>query len=220
MSRCLWLRRNDLIQGSHFTHPKMPAAQTIQAITEFSLAHDHDEPHMPAHIPQTMFHWMAPGLGWTKVNFGAALVKKQGRMGLGVVLWDSRGTMLAARCVARDGCLAPAAAEVMALLLAIRSCHELNLSRVHFEGDAKSVIYAMNSEEVDCGWMGHIIANIKLELRTFQQWQLTFTRREGNQVAHLLTKYAVDCNQDFYWRNMPPECICDALLLEQSALVA
>ena len=125
-------------------------------------------------------------------------MKKHGRLGLGVVFRDSQGTMLAATCVTRDGYLAPATVEVMAILLAIRSCHELNLSQVHFEGDAKSVIDAMNLEEVDCGWMGHIITDIKLELWTFQQWQLTFTRREGNQVAHLLAKHAVDCNQDFY----------------------
>ena len=42
MSRHLWLRRNDLIHGSHFTHLEMLAIQTTQAIMEFSLVHAHD----------------------------------------------------------------------------------------------------------------------------------------------------------------------------------
>ena len=52
MSRHLWLRQNDLIHGNHFTHPKMLAVQTTQAIMEFSLAHAHDESHIPTQVPQ------------------------------------------------------------------------------------------------------------------------------------------------------------------------
>jgi hypothetical protein len=63
---------------------------------------------------------------------------------------------------------------------------------VHIEGNAKSMIDSVNSVETDSSWIGHIVEDIKLELRAFQQWQLTFTRREGNQVAHLLAKYAVE----------------------------
>ena len=81
--------------------------------------------------------------------------------------------------------MASATAKAMEILLAICSCHKLNLSRVHFEGDTKSVIDSVNSEEMDCGWMGHIIVDIKLKLQTFSNC---------NQVAHLLAKYVVDRN--------------------------
>lgn len=52
-------------------------------------------------------------------------------------------------------CLAPAAAEAMAVLVAIHLCREMGLTRVHFEGDVKSVIDSVNSVNVDSSWMGH-----------------------------------------------------------------
>ena len=88
-----------------------------------------------------------------------------------------------------------------------------------FEGDAKGVIDFVNLGETKNSSIGHIIEDIKWELRSFQQWQLVFIRKEGNKMAHLLVRSALEKTQDFYWRDGSPDCIHDALLLEQSALV-
>jgi ribonuclease HI len=91
------------------------------------------------------------------------------------------------------------AAEAMAVLLAIQLCRELGFLRVHLEGDAKGVIDAINYVDVDKCWMGHVIEDIKVELKTLAHWKLTLTlvKREGNQVAHNLAKYAVmNCIND------------------------
>lgn len=57
----------------------------------------------------------------------------------------------------------------------------------------------------------HVVEDIKLEIQAFQQWQITFVRKEGNQVAHLLAKYVVKHVKNISWRETPPECIRDAL---------
>ncbi|XP_059451219.1 uncharacterized protein LOC132182025 [Corylus avellana] len=159
-------------------------------------------------------------MGWAKANCDAAIARQHERIGLRVVVRDSWGNMLAAKCVTQDGCLALAVAEAMAFLVAIRLCHGLGLPQVHFEGDAKAVIESVNSGEKDSSWMGHIIEDIKLELRVFQRWQFTFTRREGNHVAHVLAKYAVARAHESCWKDIPPDCIRDAVLLEQASLVS
>ncbi|XP_059459795.1 uncharacterized protein LOC132189203 [Corylus avellana] len=203
MSRRLWLGINDLIHGGTLTDPKVIIAQTKQAIVDFTLVHGHDNATMITRVEQTTASWQAPVMGWAKANCDAALARQHGRMGLGVVIRDSRENMQAAGCVVQNGCLAPAAAEAMVILLAIRLCHELSLSRVHFEGDAKSMIDSVNSVETDNSWMGHIIEDIKLELRAFQQWQPTFIRRKGNQVVHLLAKHVLEYDQELCWRDIP-----------------
>jgi hypothetical protein len=71
-----------------------------------------------------------------------------------------------------EGCLAPAAAEAMALLQAIRFCRD--------EGDAKSVIDSVHSDMVYSSGVGHLIEDIKFEIQASQQWKLTFIKREGN----------------------------------------
>jgi hypothetical protein len=99
-------------------------------------------------------------------------------MGMGVVVHDFHGNLLAARCAIRTGCLAPAGVEAMVVLLAIQLCRELGCSKVHLECDAKGVIDAVNSKDADKSWMGHMIENIKVELQSFVHWQLPFVKRE------------------------------------------
>jgi hypothetical protein len=65
--------------------------------------------------------------------------------------------------------------------------------------------------------MGHVIEDIKVGLRNFQQWKVSFTKREGNQVAHLLAKFAVKNGVDIVWSESP-DCIRETVLLEQFAL--
>jgi hypothetical protein len=162
-------------------------------------------------------------------NSGVGLVQRELGRCFGEGIWSdgpgsggkgySWGTCWpAARCAMRTGCLAPAGAEVMTVLLAIQLCRELGCLKVHMEGDAKGVIDAIHSEEVDRSWMGHKNEDIKVELKSKAHWQLTFVKREGNNVAHNLAKFALkNCISDT-WHDAPPACISETLLLEQSAL--
>jgi ribonuclease HI len=68
----------------------------------------------------------------------------------------------------------------MALLQAIRFCREMGFTKVHFEGDAKSVIDSVHSDMVYSSGVGHLIEDIKFEIQASQQWKLTFIKREGN----------------------------------------
>jgi hypothetical protein len=111
--------------------------------------------------------------------------------------YETLGNLKAARCVLQEGCFDPPVAKAMAILLAIRTCRDMCLTKVQFEGDAKGVIDSVNLGETDNSSMGHIIEDNKLELKGFQQWQLNFIRRNGNRVAHLLARSAMEKNNDF-----------------------
>jgi hypothetical protein len=96
----------------------------------------------------------------------------------------------------------------------------LNISSVVFEGDAKGVVDGINSAEVDRGWMGHVIADIKQELATLVDWKVQFIRRDDNKAAHLLAKSAVQSDLNQTWNNMPPACLQEVLALEYLALAS
>ena len=81
------------------------------------------------------------------------------------------------------GCLAPAAAEAQAVLLAIQLCCEIGFLRVHLEGDTKIVVDAVNSVDVGKSWLGHVTEDIKVELKSLVHWKLALVKREGNRVA-------------------------------------
>jgi ribonuclease HI len=94
-------------------------------------------------------------------------------MGLSVVVRDSDGKLLAARCDFRVGWLAPAVAEAQAVLLAIQLCREMGIQKIHFEGDAKSVVDAVNDVGADMSSLGLVIEDIRRELNSLAMWKMT-----------------------------------------------
>ena len=107
------------------------------------------------------------------------------------------------------------------MLLSIQLCRDLGLTRIHFEGDAKGVVDGINSADVDRGWMGQVLADIKLAIQVFENCKVSFVRRADNQVAHSLAKFAVKFDMNNTWGGyggMPPDCISEMLLLEHFAL--
>ena len=162
--------------------------------------------------------WKASAAGWLKANWDAAVDDPRGRSGMGVVIRDSIGTMKAARCITKLVCLNSMVAEAWALLEAFRLCRELGFRQVTFEGDAKGIIDAVLSDEVDRGSMGHMIANLKQKLGGFVNSLISHVKRENNCVAHILARGAAKLGLNNTWLIMPPACIADTLLLEQLAL--
>jgi hypothetical protein len=90
--------------------------------------------------------WKAPESGWLKVNWDASVEKNQGRMGFGVVVRNEKGDVIAAQCQSTLGLFDPAVAEARAALLGVPLCRECGFMRVHFEGDAQTVVNAVNSQ--------------------------------------------------------------------------
>jgi ribonuclease HI len=159
--------------------------------------------------------WKAPNISWVKANWDAAVGGEVGRTGFGVVVRDSHGAVISARSGTRRGCLEPCLAEAEAVLMAIQLCRDLGLSKVVFEGDAKVVVDGINSAEVDKGWMGHVLADIKHELSALEGWRVQFVRREDNTAAHLLAQMTVQLNLNRTWDEMIPACIQEGIASEQ-----
>jgi hypothetical protein len=73
------------------------------------------------------------------------------------------------------------------------------LINVHFERDVKSFIDSVLSENGNSSWMGNMVEDIKVELQAFHQWPISFVKREGNNVAHLLAKHVVAHVETISW---------------------
>ncbi|XP_059435490.1 uncharacterized protein LOC132168511 [Corylus avellana] len=138
----------------------------LQASHDYLFAQRRGQPRVSQGGAPVELGWKPPEIGWCKGNWDAAVEKDVGRMGLAVVIRDPGGNLLAARCEMRMGCLAPAAAEAHAVLLAIRLCRELGFEWVQLEGDAKLVIDAVSSMAKDFSRMGHVTEDIKQELNS------------------------------------------------------
>ncbi|XP_035551510.1 uncharacterized protein LOC118349853 [Juglans regia] len=151
--------------------------------------------------------WKKPDQGGFKANWDAALNSKF--MGLGVVIRNENGEVVACACSRRLPAPNSDVAESVALWFAVELCCELGFNRVTFEGDAQAVVKDVNSKEEDLSCRGHIIEDIKTTLSNVyrRDWTVQFIGRKGNEVAHLLAKYALNIDFDKRWIDECPDFI-------------
>jgi ribonuclease HI len=108
--------------------------------------------------------WKAPSMGWKKMNCDASIAKDKNWIGFGMVLRDEQGSVLAAFSKTIIGRLDVLKAEAKACLTAIQFFQGLGFLRIHLEGNAQGVIFAINSEHSNWSSMGVFVEDIKHEL--------------------------------------------------------
>jgi ribonuclease HI len=216
ISRRLWLRRNEVVYGGNFANPTAIVQVTVEAIAAFKAAQGSG---YSSSGMVRVNQWRAPPVGWLTANWDAAINNKEGRWGLGMILRDHTGRMIAAKCSARLGCLNPAAAEAIAALEAMVLCCRLGYDRIQFEGNAKLVVEAITTIEPDWSTKGHIIDAMEEQARSFHQWQISHISREANQIAHVLAKMGSTRGLENEWFSEPPHCIQDILAAEQCVTI-
>ncbi|KAF5442857.1 hypothetical protein F2P56_035473 [Juglans regia] len=105
--------------------------------------------------------WKPPAWPYVKVNFDAAFERANARMGLGVIIKDLEGSLLAVVTASKDHISSVAQAESAALHKAMDLCTKLGLNQVCFERDAKVVVDAVNSKNEDNSWLGQMIEDLQ-----------------------------------------------------------
>jgi ribonuclease HI len=160
--------------------------------------------------------WRAPPVGWCKVNCDAGFSKASGRMGMGIVVRDSEGNVLAARSLSRVGLLESIMGETVASYHAALLCKELALTHVILESDAKQVVNAIVSGEKNNSRFGHLVDDTKTILQAFSEWKCVHVNRTANAAAHNLAKTATCDIIDRTWNYCIPDCIRDVILMDNS----
>jgi hypothetical protein len=93
----------------------------------------------------------------------------------------------------------------------------MGLQQVHFEGDAKTIVEEMNRGAENQSSLGMVLEDSRKEIQTLLRWKMSFIKREGNNTARVVAKFATKNDIEKVWVH-PPECIHELLLLEQFAL--
>lgn len=83
-------------------------------------------------------------------------------------------------------------AEVLRYVMLI--ARDLRLIHVFFEGHCQQIVKDVNSTQDSATVMCPFIFDIKLLLSLNPHWKVSYFRREANNVAHRLAKFAISCN--------------------------
>ena len=158
--------------------------------------------------------WEPPPPSLIKINFDGALFKDTEEAGLGVVVRDSHGKVLAS--LAKKIKLPSSSDEVEALaaVRAITLAMELNLPSFIVEGDSEVVISALKKKEDSFSSFGHLISSVKQFLVYCNCISFSHTRRSGNSIAHSLAIFAKTIDGVLVWMEDVPPPVSDVLLAD------
>jgi hypothetical protein len=90
--------------------------------------------------------WKAPPITTYKVDWDVAIDKLFGRMGLGAIVGNHMGFVIAAKSLSKMENLEPAVAEALGALYAAKFSRDLGIRSIIMEGDALQLVNAIKSE--------------------------------------------------------------------------
>ena len=91
--------------------------------------------------------WRAPQASFVKVNFDGAVFEDSNKLGVGVVIRDSNGTVLASCLEKIFQAYKAEETKALAARKALSFVHELGFQNVILKGDALGLIQALKSQE-------------------------------------------------------------------------
>jgi ribonuclease HI len=218
LSKKLWTRRNTVVHGGTFAHPNQLIQEAENLLATFGgvqsvrdrLTHGVEE--------DGPVKWNAPPFGRYKINWDVAIDTIHKCLGVGIIVRDYQGFPLAAQSKTYNVVHPPVVAEALGALRAAEFSRDLGFQDVILEGDSLAVVQDIQSLGSTCIAHGQIVEDTRFVLNSHRSWMIGHTKRNGNQAAHGLAKYAVRNHMDQTWLEDIPDCVSVVVNLERSAL--
>ncbi|KAL5766513.1 hypothetical protein ACOSP7_017130 [Xanthoceras sorbifolium] len=191
----LWFLRNKAVRSSLVLDVEDVVPWSRAYLADFCAAPFSVRPPKPLRFEK----WVAPSPGWFKLNSDAAVDVSNNRIGLGVVIRDGHGAVVAALAKGLNSLLSVDCAESLAILEGIRFAHSLGISPVGVESDSASVVGLINKKAPPSSELGLIISNILSFEGFLSVRQFSFQPRQCNRVAHDLAKLGVNVLSPCVW---------------------
>jgi len=154
---------------------------------------------IPIPIPQSHVRWRQPNSDSYKLNVDAAGPNDVGSWGLSTVVRDSDGVVLAAAYWYRPTLPDSNIAESMAMLMGLNFAKDLLFLKLEAESDSANVIEALKDNNMHHSYLGAIVAECQNIRHNFNNISFSHVRREANQTAHYLAKYAISISSNDVW---------------------
>ncbi|XP_018853114.2 uncharacterized protein LOC109015083 [Juglans regia] len=211
VSRLIWNRRNKFIFQQVFLHPNEVIRQASEALIEMetcritrSIQPKEDQKERWTPPPEFLF----------KMNWDASVDKFRGRIGIGVIIRDHKGLMIAALRMSRPLYPDPTLAEACGAYEATKFGLQLRLSKVVLEGDSQQIVSALLTKDKNDSHRDMVTLETQKLLSLYEVWSVKHVVRKANRVAHVLARKALFSSEAIVDIEDPPLCISDLLLNE------
>ena len=161
--------------------------------------------------------WQPPSAGSVKTNYDGAMFAESNMAGIGVVVRNSEGRVLAALS---EQIVKPPSVEILELLAARRAVSftaESGFDQLICEGDSESVVNSLRQTGMENSRGGHLIQDITYLSNSFRSISFAHVRRQGNVVAHALAQRARQSFSSLIWLECVPTDIMSFAMDDSSS---
>ena len=134
--------------------------------------------------------WSPPVEEYYKVNFDGAVFRGEEKAGIGVIIRNSQGMVMASLSQKISLPQTVVELETLAATREIEFSIELGFSKVILEGDSETVIKALQDNSPSLAPFGLLIRDAQEAANFFTCISYAHVGRNGNFVAHNLARYA------------------------------
>ena len=160
--------------------------------------------------------WKPPNQGGVKTNIDGAIFKDINAAGLGVVIRNDRGKVLAAEKIPIPNLVLTL--EILAARRVVQFVHEVGISNSIFEGDSKISINALRKGQLLHSSFGHIIRDILLSTNSLQSFSFSHIYKQGHALAYALSKRAKFSSPLSVWMESIPLYLYNCYFLDFSVI--
>ena len=146
--------------------------------------------------------WKCPQAGLIKINFDGAVCSKANMSGVGAVIKDDKGAILASCSEKIPQAYKADEIEELATRKALSFAAELGFQSASLEGDSLGLIQALKSEEHSLAPTGLLIEDVKMLASNYVRLSNSHIKRNSNRVAYSLVKYALRIPYSKYGRKI------------------
>ena len=141
-----------------------------------------------------------------KANFDRAIFTLEHRSGIGVVLRDDQGSVLASLSQLVSQVYNPLEIEALAAAAALRFALDLGFSQVVLEGDSQVLMEDLINDYKFLSSEGLLMDDTRTFARFFSQLRYSHVNRKCNKVVYRLARHALSISNFVIWMEdvLPP----------------
>ena len=174
--------------------------QAYQSFQEFRSA----QSRKPIAATPTQVRWQPPLVDLIKINFDRAVFKDEKRVGIGVVVRDSLGLVMASLSQNIPLPHSVVNLETLAACKALEFSLELGFDKAILEGDSMIVMTTLRDPSPSLASYGLSVRDAQLMAHLFTCISFQHVGRVGNNVAHNLARHARHVTDFSVWMEDVP----------------
>ncbi|XVF06903.1 hypothetical protein REPUB_Repub06bG0091300 [Reevesia pubescens] len=147
----LWMSRNRELHGED--------RRSLMAIIEFINKYQNELNDVQTSPPldEPGSEWVPPSMNYVKVNFDASMQEQQGRCGIGVVIQNHTGQIMAVGAFKMEHVTTIFLADAIAARKALEFASDLGFSFIILEGDSMCIVKSLQANEQNLSPIGPVI---------------------------------------------------------------